>query len=275
MNGKHISHYLNLGYSCSHGQEVEVKIEDVAKTSKVKVDVICDYCGSKKLMKLCDYNMSISKGGRYSCKKCYPQKIKENNIIKYGVESTNQLKEVKETKMIKLMQKYGVDNISKISQDKVRKTKLKNHGNENYNNRDKAKMTTKKRFGFENALQNKDLFEKQQKAGFVLKNYNNLRYRGTYELDFLIMCEKLKIKVEEGKSFRYYFESKKRIYHSDFYLPEYNLICEIKSNYYYNRYLQKNLLKKRTCEKKGFAFLFIIDKNYESLLKLTTGTHKI
>jgi hypothetical protein len=58
---------------------------------------------------------------------------------------------------------------------------------------------------------------------------------------------------------------KKRKYHSDFYLPDYNLICEVKSLYTYNDDYDENMLKMEYTIKSGYNFLFIIDKNYNEL----------
>jgi hypothetical protein len=56
-----------------------------------------------------------------------------------------------------------------------------------------------------------------------------------------------------------------------FFIPEYNLIVEIKSSYTYNYELDKNQIKKDYCIKNGYNFIFIIDKDYlyfDNLLKI-------
>lgn len=54
-----------------------------------------------------------------------------------------------------------------------------------------------------------------------------------------------------------------RVYYPDFFLPEYNLIVEIKSTYTFEKYLNKNTAKKEKCIELGFNFIFIIDKDYK------------
>ncbi len=88
-------------------------------------------------------------------------------------------------------------------------------------------------------------------------------YQSSYELDFLKYCLLKNIKVERGKSFRYIQASKEHIYHSDFFLPEHALICEVKSNYTYNYDLEKNMLKSKSVI--GYNFIFLIDKEYSEL----------
>jgi hypothetical protein len=53
----------------------------------------------------------------------------------------------------------------------------------------------------------------------------------------------------------------------DFYLPRYNLIIEIKSQYTYNYDIDKNISKKEGCVIKGYNFLFIIDNIFDEFLQ--------
>lgn len=61
---------------------------------------------------------------------------------------------------------------------------------------------------------------------------------------------------------KYKLNENEHYYHPDFYLPDYNLIIEIKSSYTYNYDLNKNLSKKEYSIKNGYNFIFIIDKDY-------------
>jgi hypothetical protein len=44
------------------------------------------------------------------------------------------------------------------------------------------------------------------------------------------------------------------------------IIIEIKSDYYYNLHLEKNLCKEKSTLEKGFDFIFIIDKDYTEFI---------
>lgn len=77
-----------------------------------------------------------------------------------------------------LMLKYGVDHPSKIKgfSDKVKSTKQKKYGDENYNNREQAKETCLERYNVDNSLKSKEIQEKskntkQEKYGD--ENFNN------------------------------------------------------------------------------------------------------
>lgn len=95
-------------------------------------------------------------------------------------------------------------------------------------------------------------------------------YTGTYELNFLELCEKINILdfVDNGPTTRYYHETKNHIYYPDFYIEKMNLIIEIKSTYTLEQNLNLNLSKRIGCEKSGYNFIFIVDKNYSDFLKL-------
>ena len=93
---------------------------------------------------------------------------------------------------------------------------------------------------------------------------SNLNYRGSYELDFLekyydIMSIKNRITIRYNDN---------KIYFPDFYIPDLNLIVEIKSDYYYNKYLSKNLDKQKACLEQGYNFIFVINKDYTEFEKL-------
>ena len=82
-------------------------------------------------------------------------------------------------------------------------------------------------------------------------------------------CSKLNIidKISKVKTIKYKLDGVDRCYHPDFFINELNLIIEIKSSYYYNLYLEKNLVKEKYTLESGFNFIFIIDKNYDDFLE--------
>lgn len=51
-------------------------------------------------------------------------------------------------------------------------------------------------------------------------------------------------------------------------MDEYNLIIEIKSNYYYEKYKELNIIKKLETIKQGYMYIIIIDKEYEEIKNL-------
>lgn len=94
-----------------------------------------------------------------------------------------------------------------------------------------------------------------------------LYYRGTYEKDFLDFCVDNNIQIKQGKRFKYVFNEKLHYYFSDFYIESEKLIIEIKSNWTYNKYLEKNIIKQKSVIDLDYNYMFIIDKNYDELKK--------
>jgi predicted nuclease of restriction endonuclease-like RecB superfamily len=178
------------------------------------------------------------------------------------------LNNIKEKSVRTNLKRDGVECYTQTDEYKTRtkQTRLEKYGNENYNNNIRSKETCLKRYGVEYPQQNLIFFNKQQISGFKMKKYKetNLTYQGTYELDFINEYYN-KINIENGPTIRY---NDNKVYFPDFYLPEYNLIVEIKSEYYYNQYLSKNLEKQKACLKQGYNFIFIVNKDYTEFNKL-------
>lgn len=278
--------FKERGYNVSF-KEILVNIEDLKPNSTAIVDVCCDICLSEKKMKYQQYNTSASKLGYYACSKCGIIKLKETNLKKYGVEcymSTDLFKgKTKDT----LIEKYGVENISKLDSikdsrrlnfkkestiEKLEKTNLEKYGYRNPSSSDiikgRRKLTMLQKYNVENPTQLYEFFIKSQKSGKTLHIHENtgLNYRGTYEFHFLDYCYYNKINVINGPTIQYLDECGfSRYYHSDFYIKDFNLIIEIKSNYYYKLYEEKNVLKEQAANKLGYKFMFIINKDYSEL----------
>ena len=180
------------------------------------------------------------------------EKRKENNLEKYGVEHYTQTEKYKSDVLLSNNEKYDSDWYM---------------GSNNF--KEKSKITNLFRYGVEYNMQNEDIYTKAQINGHKAKRHHtNLFYRGTYEKDFLDYCFDNNIKVEKGKRFSYTFENKNRYYFSDYFISEKNLIVEIKSSYYYSKYLQMNKSKQKSALDLGYNFIFIVDKNYNDFDKL-------
>jgi hypothetical protein len=72
--------------------------------------------------------------------------------------------------------------------------------------------------------------------------------------------------IEAGDSnniptFWYDFENKKHKYYPDIYLPESNTIIEVKSSYYFNKDMEKNILKAKQVVSENYRFLVYVYDN--------------
>lgn len=215
---------------------------------------------------------------------------KQNYFDEIKANKKQSILNIQEKVKIAMNEKYGVSNaflipdiISKnmiyhktYKKDLIEKRtitcndKYGGHPMQNDKVKEKFVNTMNEKYGVSYSNQSENIFIKQQKAGFKLKYYNELTYQGTYELDFINYCEKISIidKISNGLRFEYYFNNKKHIYFSDFYFKELNSIIEIKSTYYYNRFLEKNIAKKEECINKGYNYILILDKNYDEFFTL-------
>ena len=205
------------------------------------------------------------------------QKGKNTIIKKYGVDSYTKTKEFQEKCKKTCLKKYGVDNYTKTEefQERYKNTCLEKYGVDNYTKteefQERYEDTCLKKYGVIHPLLNDDILHKYHQNLFKKEIYKDINYQGSYELDFLVKFNE-DFKIERGKMFKYEYNGKIKRYFPDFYLPKYNLIVEIKSNYIYNLAKDINELKKKSVLKKGFNFIFIIDKNYTDFNKLLSIT---
>lgn len=133
----------------------------------------------------------------------------------------------------------------------------------------KRKESLFKMYGVENPIQIKGSLRKALLTSNRVKKYKdtNLYYQGTYEEDFLNNYYQ-KLKIENGKILNYNLNNSIKRYHSDFYIPDKNLIVEIKSKYIFELHKDINLMKEKESKNLGYNFIFIIDKNYDEFNKI-------
>lgn len=316
-NSKTIKYYKSIGYDIKSGIKIFVKMEDLIKTSSIKVECYCDICNSINSVKYYNYIGNIERNGIYRCNDCsksirankmkelhldkdrsreLTNKTKSTNISKYGVDNPNKLESFRDKRMKSMIERYGVDtaiknidlrnkmfqtNIKKYGtnyyfesdefKDKYKKIIFDKYGVDNvFKNediKDKIKNTLMIRYGVDNPTKNIDIFNKAQKNSYKIFKYGNteITYQGTYELDFLNFCVSNKLDIKNGPTIDYFLDNKNRKYHSDFYIPQFNLICEVKSCWTFDSNIIENYIKMEYSIKSGYNFLFIIDKNYDEL----------
>jgi len=252
-----------------------IPIQKLSKNSHKKVKVKCDNCGKIKDIRYQSYNLSTNNNTeKFYCnnKECINKKRKISIQKKYGVDNVFQLDKTKEKIKETNLELYGVENPqqNKDIKNKTEKTNLKRYGVKNpfqsEEIKKKIKKTNIKNYGVEYPSQNSKFFSKKLKDGLKIKYINQLYYQGSYEKEFILKY-KDKIKIENGLSIEYYYLDEKKVYHSDFYLPDYNLIIEIKSSYWYNKNLKLCQTKEKYSKLK-YNYLMILDKDYSNFEKL-------
>lgn len=266
----------NLGYTELHTNcKITIPIEHLQKGSNVKILVKCDICGKEKYLRYYKYIKNISNLNIYCCStKCSQIKVKTTSLKKFGQTSFRKTDEYAKKYKITCLKLYGVENVFQNDdvKNKIKKTNLERYGTENIGQselkKEKIRKTNLIKYGAEYSAQNEEVFNKTQKAAFKLKFHKStkLYYWGTYEKDFLDFCFINKIPIKKGKTIKYFFEGKFRVYFSDFYLEKNNLIVEVKSSYTYKKDLNKNLAKQKACLDQGYCFIFVINKKYDEFL---------
>jgi hypothetical protein len=181
--------------------DITIKIDDLNKSSRMNINVRCDICSNDKKITYYKYIDNIKQYGFYCCSpKCASVKNKLTCLEKYGNVNFNNREKAKSTciekygednvqknteinkKSIetrkkdngyskifekvhnKLKEKYGKTHALQVEElfTKSKKTKLARYNDENYNNRDKSKLTSIERYGEDNIQKTTYIIEKRK-----------------------------------------------------------------------------------------------------------------
>jgi len=257
----------NLKSICKHiSSKHKLKAKDVLFEKYPDIYRNCKNCGNKIKSFISD-----SQGIKTCSKECdteYRRKPQSKETILKRVKNTN-YKTAMENRANKTLEKYGVINTSclnnvKIKMSDARKGKKNPRKNEEHQRKiidSKIKNDTIKH-SLETKIKMSEIQKKlhqninDEKVPMTLaikgkggRNYkygncDNLWYRSSYEEMFINFCKEFNIKIESAsnKQFRIRYQTldnKYHFYYPDFYLPEYNLIVEIKPTSLLNYSLNK------------------------------------
>ena len=113
INESNYQYYDDLGYDVAIGEIIKIPIELMSKGSHYKIKCKCDGCGVEKEVIFKNYVKYDNNWGEYYCRKCSEKKRKETLRKNFGVDYPIQNKKVLSKMKNTLIEKYGVDNISK------------------------------------------------------------------------------------------------------------------------------------------------------------------
>jgi hypothetical protein len=219
----------------------------------------------------------------------------DSMIDKYGVKHSQQSEKIKKKTEQTNIEKYGETTPLKNEKikNKIKNTKIEKYGDENYNNRKQYHETCKERFGVANPSQNEDIRAKQRKT--MVENYGveypaqnpeiykktlenslktetyrdtELTYQSSYEKDFLDRYYDKIPGITQDISIPYKLNECTHIYYPDFYIKRYNLIIEIKSDRWFKYDKEKCLAKEKECQRRGYKYIMIMNKDYSKFNKL-------
>lgn len=94
-NPMNVRHYESLGYKLTHFRdELKIRASQLPKNSCIKIRVKCDYCGKvfEKVNEMRNAHFEVT--GKDACRKCAYKKIKESNLITYGVDNVQRIKKI-------------------------------------------------------------------------------------------------------------------------------------------------------------------------------------
>ena len=106
-------YYDDLGYEVIIGEDIRIPIELMSKGSHHKIKCKCDDCGIEKDVIFKNYIKYDNVWGEYYCRKCSEKKRKKTLRKNFGVDYPIQNKKVLNKMKNTIIEKYGVDNISK------------------------------------------------------------------------------------------------------------------------------------------------------------------
>lgn len=297
-------YYREKGYSVDINGKITIDSVDILHNSNKFITVSCDYCSIEKKIKASWYFNSLKTYNKYACKICQMIKARETMLKRYGAEFPLQIKEINDRVKKTSLDRYGFENASssdivkgrrKVSniismgvdnpfqsdeiKSQIKQSNMKKYGVEftaqsNFS-KEKSKKKSLEKYGYDHHMKNPEFYQEFLKKLFLINNYKDTKiyYQGSYELDFLDNFYHT-VKILNGFNIVYTFKGKEHSYLSDFFLPDFNLICEVKSTYTFNLHKEKNLLKKEYSIKSGYNFLFIIDKDYAELKKFIFNYEK-
>jgi flagellar hook protein FlgE len=179
------------------------------------------------------------------------EKIKKTCLEKYGTEHYFSSENIKNKKKKTYLDRYGVENPSQLYwvKDKKKKTCLKNHGVENPSQ--SCEIQSKKT----STTRNKRIVTECGKI-FDLDGFEPLAVKElleTHKPENILSHKDIEDYI--GKIY-YLYNNKKSVYHPDILIKNEKKIIEVKSLYWYNHSLERNLVKKNRCLELGYSFEF-------------------
>jgi hypothetical protein len=200
------------------------------------------------------------------------EKSKKTCFKNNGVEWPTQSKEILKKRNINNKNKWGVEHYQQTEecQKRVINTCLEKYGEISYLATEdcqiKSRETCRQKYGVDYPSQNIIIHRKQFPK--MKMHEIGIKYQGSYEKDFLDLCQKINLEVKRGKTIKYQYLDKEKFYFSDFYLNKYNLIVEVKSWYIYELHKEQCIAKELAAINQGYNFILVMNKNYEEFLQL-------
>lgn len=177
ISNNQIKYWLNKGYNVKgNDKKIKVNVSDLPNNSGQKIKVKCDICGTiKEITKNRYMNNTKNETTYYSCsRKCSNNKYKDTCLEKYKVDNISKLKEIKKKKENTTLLNYNVSfpMQNNIIKDKSSESKLFKYNDKNYNNQTKRRKTSLIKYGVDIPTKYEKIKEKLSKNNRI--NYNEM-----------------------------------------------------------------------------------------------------
>ena len=117
-NTSNKKYYENLGYNYTKiGESFKVKVEELMHSCTTEINVECDYCGKPYKIKYNKYYQrvlnNVNRINKCACKECGHLKTKESTLAKYGVDNILKLEENK-IRLGNMVRKHNIEEIKEL-----------------------------------------------------------------------------------------------------------------------------------------------------------------
>lgn len=245
-NVQRLWHYLNNIYQIPNCKNCN---NSVSFSKKAGVDTGYNkYCSNSCKITYINLNRTDEE------KKQRNDKIKKTCLKKYGVPHFSNDNVVKQKKVLTYLKKYGVDNPSKSDIIKLKKenTFLERYGVDNPSKL--IEIHSKKSLTGKNKIYTSPTGKVYKVEGYEPFILDELFSMGYTDDDIVVSTD---IKNKIGIIY-YNFNGKTKVYHPDIYIISKNILIDVKSEYWYNRFLDNNLAKQEKCNSMGIPLQFWI-----------------
>lgn len=248
-----------------------------------EVEFIC-FCGNPAKT---TFNKFLQ-GARCNTPKCIQQRYKETSMENYGVEHPTQSKEVQDKIRNTSMKNHGVPH--PMHNEEIKNKAIQNQKAtvmERYNVdtimkvkafRDLCIQSCIEKYGSENPMHNSEVSQNALNKACKGKTFTfpsgRTEHMQGYEpeamdllLDFYDEDEIRTKRSEMPEIFYVGDDARYKRYYPDFYIPNENLIVEVKSWYTYQNNFRNTDVKRKACEYLGFEYILIMFNEKKELIK--------
>lgn len=177
-----IKWYVDLGYQFEYRKSFYVPVEHLPPQSGCKIQITCDYCETTFEKAYSHYvnwkNKSVIE--KDCCKKCRYLKVKEVNLLTYGVENQFSREEIKQKTIEVNLDRYGVEYATQSDtiKEKTIITNLEKYGvsspMKTPDIKNKANQTIFERYGVTNIMHLDSTKEKIKKTNLERYGYESI-----------------------------------------------------------------------------------------------------